>query len=301
MDDPVEELEKTWELCQRIDFAPGRARLEGGLLEPIACLLGAEMAVFRVFSWDSPKPTFLAGLGIPDAVHDAYLNRYFKLDPIRDLLARRFGGPLFADRSKDGQWLDGCGNTTGESRRRTSTASMIARYRANFPQYRTEFLAPYNLCHHLGFCFQDTEGSRTFLLNFIRGRESCAFGRLAFARARIVGTLLHARLAQLHPGTFDHNVCADAARRDRDALVDESWEMSAFDRRLSAREFEVAETVAMGLTNKEIGAALNISVRTVENHMRSIFAKLDISTRTRLAAKLHELKSNSTLTRTTSA
>jgi DNA-binding NarL/FixJ family response regulator len=58
------------------------------------------------------------------------------------------------------------------------------------------------------------------------------------------------------------------------------------DRHLSARELEVAETVALGLTNKEVGDALSISVRTVENHMRSIFAKLEINTRTRLAARL---------------
>jgi DNA-binding NarL/FixJ family response regulator len=56
---------------------------------------------------------------------------------------------------------------------------------------------------------------------------------------------------------------------------------------LSARELEVAEAVALGLSNKEVAASLNISVRTVENHMRSIFAKLSVNTRTRLAAKLH--------------
>ena len=61
------------------------------------------------------------------------------------------------------------------------------------------------------------------------------------------------------------------------------------DGRLSTRELEVAETVALGLTNKEVGDALSISVRTVENHMRSIFAKLEINTRTRLAARLHEM------------
>jgi DNA-binding NarL/FixJ family response regulator len=46
--------------------------------------------------------------------------------------------------------------------------------------------------------------------------------------------------------------------------------------------------VALGLSNKQIAATLDISVRTVENHMRSIFEKLGVTTRTRLAAKFYE-------------
>jgi DNA-binding CsgD family transcriptional regulator len=298
MEEPVEELERTWELCQRIVFSTDRAKLESGLLEPIACLLGAEAAVFRVFSLDSPKPTLLVGLGMPNAVHDAYMNRYFKLDPIRDLLARRFGGPLFADQSSPGKWVDGCVTTTRE--RSISTASMIARYRANFHQYQTQFLSPYNLYHHLGFCFQDTKTNRTFVLNLARGRKSCAFDRLEIARARIVGTLLHAGAAQFTSDVCDDSRSEGAARGDRDALIGEFSDRDVFDRRLSARELQVAEAVACGLTNKEVGESLNISVRTVENHMRSIFAKLNVNTRTRLAARLHEMKPNTPGTRRTS-
>lgn len=290
MQDPVVELERTREACQRIIFSADRSTLERDLLEPIACLLGAEAAVFRVFSLDSPKPTLLVGLGMADAVHDAYLNRYFKLDPIHDLSAGRFGGPLFTDPSRPGQWVDGCGTTNRE--RRVSNASMIARYRASFRQYRAKFLSPYNLCHHLGFCFQDTASNRTFVLNFIRGRESCAFDRLELARARIVGTLLHAGVTRFSCDTFDDEEAAGSAHRIRESLTGE-------DSRLSDRELEVAEAVARGLTNKEVGEALNISVRTVENHMRSIFAKLKINTRTRLAARLHRMKPTASLTRRT--
>lgn len=296
MEDPVIELERTWELCQRIVLSPDRAKLERDLLEPVTCLLDAEAAVFRVFSLDNPKPTLLVGLGIPDAVHDAYLNRYFKLDPIHNLLAARFGGPLFADPSSSGQWVDGC--VTKMRERRMSTASMIARYRTSFRQYRAKFLSPYNLCHHLGFCFQDKEDNRTFVLNVIRGRESRAFGRLEFARARIVGALLHAGAAQFAAGTFDDND-SGSAHRDPEALMAASFDMDELDKRLSARELEVAEAVARGLTNKEVGEALNISVRTVENHMRSIFAKLKINTRTRLAARLHEVEPNASVMRRT--
>ena len=302
MERPVEELERTWELCRRIDLAPDRANLEGGLLEPIGCLLGAEMAVFRVFSLNSEKPIFLTGLGIPDAVHDAYLNRYFKLDPIRNLTSRRFGGPLFADLGRPGQWLDGRISTSGEQRRHTSTTSIIARYRANFHQYQTEFLCPYNLYHHLGFCFQDMRENRTFVFNFMRGHESSAFGQLEFGRAKITALLLHAGADRFTSVIDFAEPRRDGAIGDRIAATErcrgfDKLDKGRFDTRLSARELEVAEVVALGLTNKEVGDALGISVRTVENHMRSIFAKLEVSTRTRLAAKLRETEPDIPATR----
>ena len=47
---------------------------------------------------------------------------------------------------------------------------------------------------------------------------------------------------------------------------------------LSAREREVMEHVARGLTNVEIGADLVISPITVRNHVSSILTKLQVAT-----------------------
>jgi non-specific serine/threonine protein kinase len=52
---------------------------------------------------------------------------------------------------------------------------------------------------------------------------------------------------------------------------------------VSARELEVAHLVADGLTNKEIGARLYLSVRTVESHVRNLLIKLGLTNRTQLA------------------
>jgi DNA-binding CsgD family transcriptional regulator/tetratricopeptide (TPR) repeat protein len=52
---------------------------------------------------------------------------------------------------------------------------------------------------------------------------------------------------------------------------------------LSDRERQIAELVAEGRQNKEIGAALNISARTVETHLTSIYGKLGVSSRLELA------------------
>ena len=52
---------------------------------------------------------------------------------------------------------------------------------------------------------------------------------------------------------------------------------------LTSRELEVLHMLARGLTNKEIGAALDISGNTVRNHVNSIIAKLQVSDRTEAA------------------
>ena len=46
---------------------------------------------------------------------------------------------------------------------------------------------------------------------------------------------------------------------------------------LSAREREVLELVADGLTNVEIAQRLSLSVRTVERHLSNLYVKLRVS------------------------
>ncbi len=55
---------------------------------------------------------------------------------------------------------------------------------------------------------------------------------------------------------------------------------------LTAQEAHVARLAVQGLTNPEIGAALYISPRTVEWHLRKIFTKLGVSTRRQLRRAL---------------
>lgn len=52
---------------------------------------------------------------------------------------------------------------------------------------------------------------------------------------------------------------------------------------LTRREEQVLKLIAEGLFNKEIAAKLDISERTVKNHVSNIFKKIDVSDRTQAA------------------
>ena len=54
---------------------------------------------------------------------------------------------------------------------------------------------------------------------------------------------------------------------------------------LSERERGVLRLVVDGASNDEIGARLGISSRTVESHLRRLFERLSVSSRTELAAR----------------
>jgi len=65
---------------------------------------------------------------------------------------------------------------------------------------------------------------------------------------------------------------------------------SSFPAGLSAREAEVLELVAKGLTNNQVAEELFISPRTVNRHLTSVYHKLGVSSRaaTRFALE-HDL------------
>ena len=58
------------------------------------------------------------------------------------------------------------------------------------------------------------------------------------------------------------------------------------DEDLTDAEWRVAREVARGLSNKEIAARLNLSVRTIENHVSRILAKKNFSNRVEIARRI---------------
>lgn len=60
--------------------------------------------------------------------------------------------------------------------------------------------------------------------------------------------------------------------------------------RLSKREVDVVEELVSGSTDKEIAQKLGISVETVRAYLKSVRAKLGVSTRTAIVSVVHNLR-----------
>ena len=78
-----------------------------------------------------------------------------------------------------------------------------------------------------------------------------------------------------------------AADRDRDVSpsVAKSMLSTSDDLGLSRREVEVLQLIAEGASTPEVGEKLFISVKTVKNHLASIYEKLDSRDRTQAVLK----------------
>ncbi|HVR78872.1 MAG TPA: response regulator transcription factor [Acidimicrobiia bacterium] len=84
---------------------------------------------------------------------------------------------------------------------------------------------------------------------------------------------VHAGESVLHP-TITHKVLA------RLSSVGDAGAEPGTEDQLTDRELEILRLAAGGLANKEIGARVDLSVRTVEAHLSNVFRKLEVGSRT---------------------
>jgi DNA-binding NarL/FixJ family response regulator len=84
-------------------------------------------------------------------------------------------------------------------------------------------------------------------------------------------------------GSKDREVTSFTASRlsgwDARSASDHSEQLNSRDK-LTARERDVLTMISQGLSNKRVARALEISPETVKSHVKHIFLKLEVSTRT---------------------
>lgn len=99
------------------------------------------------------------------------------------------------------------------------------------------------------------QGARAYILQGCSLEELACAVRASVGRSVYLGTFIAQRLAE-----------------------------SIYGEALTSREQEVLRQVVDGLCNKEIANRLDLAVGTVKSHLRAVYAKLDVRSRTHAAA-----------------
>jgi DNA-binding CsgD family transcriptional regulator len=128
-------------------------------------------------------------------------------------------------------------------------------------------------------------GGGRFALDFARAR--LVYGEWLRREQRRVDAREQLRVAHEMFASMGAEAFADRARRELLA-TGETVRARTPDTRdeLTAQERQIAQLARDGLTNPDIAARLFISPRTVQYHLRKVFAKLDISSRNQLHSVL---------------
>lgn len=259
------ELDRLATLCAALHLQGDNVDIAADLLEPIASALGAEAAVYRqlrlqpVRLHDAARPPIvnLASIGVSRSVSDAYLAHYHRFDPfLHRLPLRSAETPSIADDARKAPDPE-------------AAAADSLPARDSFRLYCHAFLYPNGLVRHTGFLVADAQRRHAWVFNFHRPASAPDFSALELARSRLIAACLQGQAGA--PESAAPSPC----RQNTDRLP-----------ALTTREHEVVSAVAQGLANKQIADSLGISPRTVENHLRNIYGKLQINTRTRLLSML---------------
>jgi DNA-binding CsgD family transcriptional regulator len=120
---------------------------------------------------------------------------------------------------------------------------------------------------------------------FERARTQLLYGEWLRRHRRRIDARRHLRAAL---ATFEQHSAmpwADRARGELRASGESPRKRDLSTRdQLTPQELNIAGLAADGLTNAEIGAQLFLSPRTIDYHLRKVFAKLEIVSRVDLAS-----------------
>jgi DNA-binding CsgD family transcriptional regulator len=119
---------------------------------------------------------------------------------------------------------------------------------------------------------------------FEHARSELAYGEFLRRARRRVEAREHLRAAFEGFEGLGATMWAERARAELRASGQTARKRDASTRdELTAQELQIARFVAEGLTNREVAAQLFLSPRTIDFHLRNVYRKLGISSRTALA------------------
>ena len=115
-------------------------------------------------------------------------------------------------------------------------------------------------------------------------RAHLLYGEWLRRERRRIDARAQLRIAHDMLDTMGMDAFAERARRELQATGETARKrtIATGDEQLTAQEAQIARMARDGLSNPEIGVRLFISPRTVQYHLRKVFTKLGIESRTQL-------------------
>lgn len=144
--------------------------------------------------------------------------------------------------------------------------------------YYNEFLCEIDVQHVFGMVVRpECDPERVLVLGFHRPKSGRDFSH-ELEQAAALAPALHATVERMaYRAQLASFNASNGGVPGFDAWADRA--------RLTPREADVAREVVRGLRNVEVADALGLSLRTVENHLRSIFTKAGVRSRTQLLSR----------------
>lgn len=155
-------------------------------------------------------------------------------------------------------------------------------------RFYNEFLKPQSVYHVMIIGLKPPGCSPFGLIGLHRSADERGFSRQEIAKADLMAPCLRGAVERIQArellAQYGHVTTRGVEVVAIDGCTTLEQRMQAFG--LSRREREVVELLHQGLTSMHIADRLNISVRTVNNHLRSIYDKTGVHNRTALLYQL---------------
>lgn len=113
-------------------------------------------------------------------------------------------------------------------------------------------------------------------------------------KGKLIGAVHFARIGETPAFNYQDivdlsGVCTHISASIATLQTQQTIFTSSLTNRLTPREIQIAELVARGLTNKEVGVELWITQNSVKQALKRMFRKLEVSSRTEMVAKLQDI------------
>ena len=131
-----------------------------------------------------------------------------------------------------------------------------------------------------------TDGRVVGTLNLTRSDDAKAFDTHDLADLSALCLHLSAKLATIRAGSANSELIESESTTSKSTTSRSRKSRLVLTNSLTPREQQIAELVAKGLTNAEIGEQLWITQNSVKQALKRMFRKLGVSARTEMVAKI---------------